>query len=557
MMCLLLSGLAEGFGLASLLPILSIALGGEDSEPGPAEEKFLDWLTYLGIPTDLVTLMALAVTAILIKNLLNLVAMTYVGFTVSNIVTRLRRDMVRNLLLVKWSHFTKQPVGRIANSLSVDATRAGQAYVASAVFLVYSIRAVIYAVVALFISWQVALLAIGIGVVISATLGFLIKTAKRAGRKQTKHTSQFIIYLTDTLNNIKPLKAMSRQEDFARLIDRDIAKLRNALRKQVVSKEALKGANESIAAIVVGFGFAFAVVYWGVPAAELAVMVIVLIQLVNTINKIQREYQKAVLVESAYYAVHKLNAETEAEREIDTSDETPVFERVCRFQDVAFSHPRSPVLQGVSLEFAKGSTTVLTGPSGAGKTTITDILLGFSKPDSGEVFIDDRPLSEFSLSKWRSMIGYVPQELVLFHDTIFANVALGSPDISEDDVRKALQGARALEFVDKLPDGIHTVVGEKGAMMSGGQRQRISIARALVCKPKILILDEVTSALDPESEAAIVENIKELGADKTVISITHRPAFLDIADRVYHLDQGKVTAVDVADKTDFSESKSD
>ena len=544
LICLLLGGLAEGFGLASLLPILSIALGSDTDTPSPTVETILEWLAFFGISPNIMTLMAFAISAILLKNLLNLAAMTYVGYTVANIATKLRRDLVGNLLAVRWSHFTKQPLGKITNSLSVDATRAGQAYVSSANFLVFAIRAIIYAMIALFISWQVAVMAVGIGALIIVTLGFMIRSAKSAGRKQTKHTKNFIVYLTDTLNNIKPLKAMARQEDFARLLDKDISKLRRALRKQVIAKEALRSSNESIATIVIGFGFAMAVAFWGFPPAELAVMVIVLIQLVGAVNKMQREYQKAAIYESAYYSVLRLIQETEAERESDPSDEAPVFEQGCSFRDVTFSHPRSPVLRGVSLEFPKNTTTVLTGPSGAGKTTITDILLGFYMPDSGEVLIDGRPLREFSLRKWRSMIGYAPQELILFHDTIYANIALGSPDIGEAEVRLALEMAGAAEFVDQMPDGMHTIVGEKGAMISGGQRQRISIARALVCQPEILILDEVTSALDPASEHAIVENIKALSHDKTIISITHRPAFLSIADRVYHLEGGKVASVD-------------
>ena len=142
------------------------------------------------------------------------------------------------------------------------------------------------------------------------------------------------------------------------------------------------------------------------------------------------------------------------------------------------------------------------------------------------------------------MIGYVPQEPILFHDTIISNIALGNAEITEEDVRRALKLAGALEFVDMMPMGLRTEVGEKGAMISGGQRQRIAIARALACRPRILILDEVTSALDPNTEQEIVQNIRGLSGQVTVIAITHRPAFLDIADRVYHLDAGKVSSVE-------------
>jgi ATP-binding cassette subfamily C protein len=142
------------------------------------------------------------------------------------------------------------------------------------------------------------------------------------------------------------------------------------------------------------------------------------------------------------------------------------------------------------------------------------------------------------------MLGYVPQELVLFHDTVFSNIALGAPEIGEDEVREALKAAGALDFVESMPEGLHTPVGEKGSKISGGQRQRIALARALVMKPRLLILDEVTSALDPETERAIVENILALRGQSTVIAITHRAAFLDIADRIYELDNGRVVSTD-------------
>ena len=549
--CLFLGGVAQGIGLASLLPTISIALGDEGDEPSKSVAQVTEWLAFLGIEPNIITLVVFVVSTLILKNILTLAAMTYVGYTVADITTNFRRDLVNELLLVRWGFFTKQPLGKITNALSSEASRAGEAYVRAANLIVFTMQALVYTVVAFFISWQAALMAIVVGASVALALSFMIRSAKRAGIKQTRYTRSFITYLSDTLNNIKPLKAMGRfeheacavHEDFKRLLDQNISKLRRALRKQVIAKEALKASNETMAALVIGFGITMAIVYWGFPPAELAVMGLVLAQLVKNFNKMQTEYQKAVIAESAYYTVLEQIAEARAEREADPSSEKPTLERVCRFVDVHFSHPRSPVLNGVTLDFYKNAITVLTGPSGSGKTTITDILLGFYAPEAGQVLIDDRQLQEFSLREWRSMIGYVPQEPILFHDTIFSNITLGNPDIGEDDVRTALKLAGALDFVEKMPMDLYSDVGEKGTMISGGQRQRIAIARALVCKPTILILDEVTSALDPESEKEIVQNIRSLSGHVTVIAITHRPAFVDIADRVYHLDAGKVASV--------------
>ena len=193
----------------------------------------------------------------------------------------------------------------------------------------------------------------------------------------------------------------------------------------------------------------------------------------------------------------------------------------------------------VSLVVPAGQVTVLTGLSGAGKTTIADLILGLHQPDQGQVLLDDVPLREIDLASWRSLVGYVPQELVLFHDSIFANVALGDRRIGEAEVRQALEMAGAWDFVRRLPEGMKTHVGESGAKLSGGERQRIALARALVARPRLLILDEVTSALDPDTEWQICRGIRELAGEMAVLAITHRPAFLEIADLIYRIEAGR------------------
>ncbi len=544
LLCLLLGGIAQGLGLASMLPVITIAIDGEGGKEGSSAAMFADAIASIGLTPSLPVLVTLAITGILVKNILNLAAMTYVGYSVAHVSTGMRRDLIDNLLNVRWSYFTQQPLGRITNSLSVDATRAGQAYMSAASFLVNMIQAVVYTVVAMFVSVETALVAILVGISIAAILNFLVRMAKKAGRRQTRYTADFITYLSDALNNIKPLKAMARQDSFAHLIDRNIIGLRRSMRRQVFAKQALKNINEFLAVSALGVGLLFAIEYMKIPPAELAVVGILVVQLVNSVSRIQKAYQSAAIFESAYYNVQKQITTSSAEREVDHGTAIPKFDKGCKLVNVSFSHPRTPVLRDVSLDFPKGSITVLTGPSGAGKTTITDLLIGFRTPDSGQVLIDDRPLDEYVLHKWRAMIGYVPQELVLFHDTVFSNIAMGDPDIGEAEVRAALKAAGALDFIESMPEGLYTPVGEKGAKVSGGQRQRIALARALVTRPRFLILDEVSSALDPDTELAIVENIMALRGGSTILAITHRAAFLDIADQIYELSDGSVVSTD-------------
>jgi ATP-binding cassette subfamily C protein len=271
---------------------------------------------------------------------------------------------------------------------------------------------------------------------------------------------------------------------------------------------------------------------------------ILLANMVSSVGKIQRAYQKAVLFESAFQSAEELIREAESAPEPNPGTEPPSFEERVRLAHVTFAYNQTPVLQDVSIEVPAFAMTVLAGPSGAGKTTMVDLILGLNHPTSGQVLIDERPLATIDLQQWRGMVGYVPQELLLFHDTIQANVSLGDPRIGEAEVRAALETAGAWGFVSALPGGVQEIVGEKGARLSGGQRQRIALARALVLNPRLLILDEVTSALDPDTAYEIAAAIRELSDRVTILVISHRPEFLEIADRLYRVEHGEVTLID-------------
>jgi ATP-binding cassette subfamily C protein len=203
------------------------------------------------------------------------------------------------------------------------------------------------------------------------------------------------------------------------------------------------------------------------------------------------------------------------------------------------------------MDFPVGSFTTIVGPSGVGKTTVVDLVTGLLRPQQGEIWIDDFPLAKIDLKKWRQMIGYVPQETLLLHDSIFVNVTLGDEEPREEDVENALRAAGAWEFVSIQSHGMHTVVGERGHKLSGGQRQRIAIARALVHKPSLLILDEATTALDPASETAICETLQKLAGEITILAISHQPALMKVADHVYRLQDKTVVAIEDPTRADL------
>jgi ATP-binding cassette subfamily C protein len=214
------------------------------------------------------------------------------------------------------------------------------------------------------------------------------------------------------------------------------------------------------------------------------------------------------------------------------------LETAIRLDRISFAYGKKAVLQNVSLTFRAGMITAIVGPSGSGKTTVVDLVIGLLQPNEGHIWLDDLPLAQIDLQQWRHWIGYVPQESWLLHDTVYNNVTFGDPELGEKDTTEALQAAGAWEFVKAMPEGLKSTVGESGSKISGGQRQRIAIARALVHKPKLLILDEATTALDPENEMAICKTLGELRGKLTILAISHQPAVLNVADRAYRLENG-------------------
>lgn len=232
---------------------------------------------------------------------------------------------------------------------------------------------------------------------------------------------------------------------------------------------------------------------------------------------------------------------------VDTHGPVTLFRATLELRHVTYTYPGSaqPVLRDISLAIRHGESIGFVGASGAGKSTLVDILLGLLTPDTGEVRVDGKDIQE-NLRNWQDQIGYVPQSIFLTDDTLRRNVAFGLSNGQIDDaaVQRAIQAAQLEKFVASLPDGLETIVGERGVRLSGGQRQRIGIARALYHDPGVLVLDEATSALDTATERGVMQAVTALQGSKTILIVAHRPSTVEHCDRLYRLEQGLVVAED-------------
>jgi ATP-binding cassette subfamily C protein len=558
---LLLAGVLEGVGLSMLLPILGIAVGQQSAagqlptERTVAMDSALErWVTeafsVLGMSPTVGVLLIIFITAITVKSALMLLAKKQVGYTVARVATDLRLEMLRALLVSRWQYFLKQPLGSLANSMATESARASKAYMHGVLMSAEFIQAVIYGLVAFLVSWEVTLIAFVPGLFVFYVLRRFVKKARRAGIRQTDVLKSLLALLADTLQSIKPLKAMARENVSDLLLEKKTNHLNKALQKQVLNKEFLKAFQEQLLTIILAVGLYVMLIYWHMPLASIVVLILLISKFLKQLSKVQMRYQEMVIFESAYWSLKETIEAMQLEREVLTGSGVPELKRAISMRNVNFAYDDHQVLYDISLTFPAGYITSIVGPSGSGKTTIVDLVTGLLRPQQGEVWIDDQPLTQIDQKRWRRMIGYVPQETLLLHDTILTNVTLGDNGLSEDDAIYALRAAEAWDFVKALPQGMESIVGERGGKLSGGQRQRIAIARALVHRPKLLILDEATTGLDPESEAAICDTLRQLSGKLTILTISHQSALVKIANKVYRLHDGEiVTDEDRSDRS--------
>ncbi len=542
---LLVSGVVEGLGLSALLPLLALA-SGEDILGGKSaaiKRAVTQVLHHVGLTPSIGTLLVIILVSLALKSFLLMFANSRVGYMVARVTTDLRLALLRALLTTRWEYFVRQRVGKLVSVFGGEASRASAAFLSGVRMGALCVQTIVCAVVALLVSWKATLPVLLGGTLILLALRRLVRRARGAGRKQTKATNTLISQLTDSLLSIKPLKSMAREYLADAVLVRETNLVNRAVEKQIFAKEALRGFQEPGLTALLLLGLYVALVRWHMPISDVLILVLLLARVVGQLGKLQLQYQDMTASEAAYWSFKNTLEEAKAERETTLGNKAPSLIRAIRLERVSFAYGDHQVLRDASFNFPAGSFTAIVGPSGAGKTTVVDLVIGLLRPQEGEVDIDDLPLAEIDVRSWRRMIGYVPQETLLLHDSIFINVTLGDRGLSEEDVKQALWSAGAWGFVEEMPEGMHTTVGERGSRLSGGQRQRIAIARALVHRPKLLILDEATTALDPATEAAICATLRELRGQLTILAISHQPAILEVADRAYRLQDGVATLV--------------
>lgn len=534
---LLVAGMIEIIGIGALLPLLNLILEKDNANPNILTQATQSFFAFFNFTPSLSNLLLIIVIAITMKAFITFQAMRVVAYAAADITRDFRINLMDALLKAKWEYYSLLPIGKSANAISTEAESTGQFYILMGKAFASFIQASIYIFIAVLVDWKLSFIAIILGGFGAFLLKFLIRNTRHAAQEYTSSLQSLLGRLTESLSGAKALKAMGQEGKFTTLLHKDTQNINLARKKTNTATLALHAIHEPMLVIFIAIGLFVMFNYTDYPVTELLLIAFLFHRLIGYVNQIQSNYQKTTAFEAAALSI--LNATNEAKNNIEKMDgETKAsFNEAIRLDNITLNYGANIICKGLNNTIPAHKITVLFGPSGTGKSTIIDAVLGFISPQTGQIRVDDLDIKSLNIKEWRQNIGYVPQETFLFHDSIYKNVTLGNDNISEDNVINALKKANAWEFVKNIEDGIHHIVGERGTKLSGGQRQRIALARALVNNPKILILDEATTGLDQISEGHVLDAIKDMLPDITVIMISHNPTILDYADHIIKLEK--------------------
>ncbi len=541
---IILAGLAEAIGLAAFLPFFQLVLDGSASLDHLPDGVLRDFIASSEIEINLMNVGLFIIVAMGLKALILWLALRKVGRTVAKISADLRRRLLSALLNAKWGFFTNNSLGVSLNAIVSETFTSSMAFVSTARFISAIVQFSIYAIGAMLLSWKMFLGAIIIGFALAFALWTLVKIARAAGNSQMELSKKMLSHMADMLQGIKPLRAMALENKFMDLLTKHSKGLEKSQADQLIASQSMRVFHEPLMVLTAILGMYGAVTYGDLTTSELAVMAVIFIRLLNSMNIAQGEFQRLMSQEAALWSLIDNIEKTEKYAENWSGSNKPPQEiKSIKFENIYFSHGDGKVLSGVDIDFKTRSLTALIGESGSGKTTILDLLSGFYMADNGDIKINGKDLRDIDLKLWRKSLGFVPQEVFLFNDTILENILIGRGGYSDDDVWNALEKAGAKDFVKSLPEQLNSPVGEGGRKLSGGQRQRIAIARAILHRPQILLLDEATSALDSETEQVLLKTLRELSRSVTIIFISHNKVVQEFADNIYQVDGGKVVKI--------------
>ena len=539
----------EGFGMAMFLPVLSYIEKGREVfllQSSQGWRFLFSAFAAFGLPVNLATLLLAVLLLLLIRVGLVYTRQVYTARVTQDVLHTTRNLLFGTCMRADYSLFDTVATGHVVNAVTTETVRMASYF--SALFQLFSNSVVVlgFLGVLLWISWPMTLFAVALLCCGGAVVTWCVRRTKDLSLSTTTSNKDFAFLLVERLTAVRLVKLSAAEKRESRRVADASARVRDNL-YQIARLNARIDLVLEPFVVVAGLVLLFvSVTVYRMDLAQVGLFMVILLRTLPLCKEFLRSRQ-TVHANSGSVAEVRLALEQARGKAEHLQEGVRVFTglaRGIRFDRVTFrySGQEKAALTEISLTIPAHRVTALVGPSGAGKSTLVDLLPRLRKPEAGVVFLDDTPLEEFTLSSLRRGMAFVSQDATILNDSVRANITFARPDADENEVWSALEKARAREFVESLPLGIETVLGERGMRLSGGQKQRISLARAFVQNAPVLILDEPTSALDSETEKdiqAAIDSIRREGR-MTVIVIAHRLSTIREADNIVVVEQGRI-----------------
>lgn len=501
----------------------------------------LHWVEQLGLPQSVLMMMFIFLGVVVVRNIFLVISDSTSVYIKENMAYRLKTQVFDAVLNANWEFFLKGNQGEFLNVLTREINQTQYCFVYFAIFLTYFFQIILFTAVAFWVSWKLTLFCVSLAFALIAPFLFMTRWNYKWGQKSVVQASLANGIVQETFSLAKVIQAFANQN----IIMKHLETAQKRLLKLTFLSQSMTALIHQayyplgLFSVIMGYYLSLKL---KLNFSELTIILFSMWKSIPVLSSLVRQMGRVSETLPSFAKVIELQAAASAQRMSSGSRKFTHLRTGIELQKVSFTYPESPTaaLQEVSLRLPRGQMIALVGRSGSGKSTLVDIIMGFHSIQSGAFEIDEQPFANLELSSYRRKIGYVPQNSALFNTSIRNNFLWIYPDLNEKDILWACQQAHALSFIQNFPQGLDTVVGDRGVRLSGGQVQRLALARAIANRPELLILDEATSALDSESEQFIQESIETLSAEMTILVIAHRLSTIKKADYIYVLDQGKV-----------------
>lgn len=487
------------------------------------------------------------IAVVLLSGLLSYLQILLLSRLGIKIITKFKGDVFSHLLKLPVSWFNKQPVGELIARVESDSERVKVLFSDLSITIIGNVLFFIGGFIILFIlQWKITIYILPAIILCGIGYWFLFKYLNKFFRQIRERYAVITAKITDYVQGIQMIQALNQEKRALK----DVEKASKEKKKIEVHTQMIEYSSQSIFSFMINVVFIIIVILVSAPkiiAGTLTVgILIVFIQYIyQLVWPLMQISENVMQIQRSFASLKRILELTElpSEDDIFTGTQIPVFEQEIKFENVWFAYKENEwVLKDVSFTIPKGKKIALVGASGSGKTTTVSLLCGFYPVEKGRILIDGVPLSEMNFREWRKKIGLILQDVYLFPGSILENVRVYNDQIDEEKVQKAISIVQLDEFIRKLPEGINAELAERGQNISQGEKQLVSFARALAFESEIIIMDEATASIDPQTEAKIQRSMENLLAGKTALIVAHRLTSVLDADEILYFSDGRITA---------------